>query len=249
MPKSFLLSILLLISMPALTEKQEFILATGEWAPFTGKNLPNGGMLVEIVETALNNTKLKYRIVYLPWKRGYKNLLDGDIEGAFPWMLTAERERLFSVSDSIYKSKERFFASKDFTINYQKYEDFKGLSVCLPLGWTKAPIKEFLDNKILSLYQPKNEEDCFQGIILKRTHLYSANSLSGWEAIKRAGLNPADFKEIGPVIRENTFVLLASSLKDNNNRLIQEFNRGMRIIKNNNAYNEIVKKHLELVLK
>ncbi|WP_163834111.1 substrate-binding periplasmic protein [Spartinivicinus ruber] len=238
---------LLLFSSYLVAVDQPTVIATGDWAPFTGKSLLNGGMLVEVVETALKQTKYRYKIDYLPWKRAYKSLVEGDIAGSFPWMLTEERQKLFSISDSIYQSTERFFVSKDFSIDYKKDQDIKGLSVCLPSGWTQAPIQKFLDNKILNLYQPKTEENCFEAITLKRAHLYSVNSISGWEAIKKAGLKSSDFKILGPVIRENTFVLLGSKEDKNSAKLIKNLNEGLRIIIKNGVYQEIVDKHISAI--
>ncbi|MCX4027485.1 transporter substrate-binding domain-containing protein [Endozoicomonas sp. SM1973] len=242
-----ILSLLLFSPYLVVAEDQPTIIATGDWAPFTGKSLLNGGMLVEVVEAALKQTKHRYKIDYLPWKRAYKSLIEGNIAASFPWMLTEERQKLFSISDSIYKSTERFFVSKNFSIDYKKDQDIKGLRVCLPLGWTQAPIQKFLDKKTLSLYQPKTEEDCFEAITLKRADLYSVNSISGWEAIRKAGLKSSDFKILGPVIRENTFVLLASKEYKNSAELIKDLNEGLRVIKNKGIYQKIVDKHISAI--
>lgn len=228
-------------------ELPQVVLATGEWAPFAGEKLPGGGMLVEVVVAALTAVNQPYKLEYLPWKRGYQYAADAKVLGTFPWGVTEERKQIFNYTDSIYRTTEKFFVRKKFDKKFTTSEDLKGLTVCLPMGWSMAPIQRFLDKKILNLYQPHTDEACFKAMKSKRVDLYSVNKLAGWEAIKLAGLKTDDFKMIGPVLRENFSFIMVSKKHPKRDKFIKIFNKGISAIKENGTYQKIIDKHMLII--
>ncbi|OPH11761.1 amino acid ABC transporter substrate-binding protein, partial [Azospirillum brasilense] len=47
-------------------------LVTGnDFAPFTGEDLSEGGLLTDIVRRAFDEVGLRYGVRFMPWRRGY----------------------------------------------------------------------------------------------------------------------------------------------------------------------------------
>ncbi|WP_163835923.1 substrate-binding periplasmic protein [Spartinivicinus ruber] len=230
-----------------MAETDPPIVVTGDWAPFTGQDLPNGGMMVEIVESALKAAKQLYKLEYLPWKRGYQYTIDTKVMAGFPWMRTEDRIALFKFSLPFYQANERFFVHKSFDRVYEKDEDLKGLTVCLPMGWAVEPMKRFIDKKILTLYQPHTDDACFKGIKTKRVDLYSINEVTGWHSIKKAKLDPNEFKVLKPVVRENKYYIVVSKTHPQGDQFLASFNKGINAIKEDGTYQKILDKHMKII--
>ena len=79
-------------------------LVTGDdYAPFTDRELPQGGMLTELVQQALLQAGHQPKLSWLPWKRGYQATLRGQFDVTFPYLKTAEREADYLFSAPLYE--------------------------------------------------------------------------------------------------------------------------------------------------
>ena len=126
-------------------------LVTGEFLPYSGKKLSNGGMTTEIIVKAFKEIGKETDITFRPWKRGFIATKDHKYFGTFPYIKDEERKNNFLFSDPIYAAKSYFFGLSDSDIKYEKDEDLRGLTLCLPLGYSKKGIKKFLDNGLLKI--------------------------------------------------------------------------------------------------
>lgn len=83
------------LSIPFIGKASEIPFATGEWAPFTGKKLPEYGMITEIVSAACSAANLTPQYHFYPWKRAELNVVEGNVFATFPYRKTSKREKLF----------------------------------------------------------------------------------------------------------------------------------------------------------
>lgn len=74
-------------------------LTTGEWPPYTGEELPHGGLLTRMVELAMANMGEEAEVRYLPFFIGYNRTLEGDHFATFPYVKTPERLAEMRYSD------------------------------------------------------------------------------------------------------------------------------------------------------
>lgn len=95
------------------------LLTTGEWSPYTGKDLPQQGIASAIVMSILENMGLPARVQFLPWQQSLQLAAqaesDSDVRASFPYSRTPEREKDFyyslpilSVTHGIYFNPEKF---------------------------------------------------------------------------------------------------------------------------------------------
>ncbi|XQW87948.1 hypothetical protein ACOYXV_16070 [Aeromonas veronii] len=86
------------------------LLVTGEFTPYTGKALPEGGESTRLVTTLLQEAGYReLQVDYLPWPRGYQLTRNGLVAATFPYAWTAERAKLFHYSAPIHIDRLSWF--------------------------------------------------------------------------------------------------------------------------------------------
>ncbi len=223
---------------------QPLLLVSGEFAPYSGEHLPHQGMTSEIVESAFKEAGISVLIDFLPWKRGFLYTSRNKYFGTFPYVIDDERKKHFLFSDSTYSAKVHFFVSDRFDHEYKKDSDLKGLSVCVPIGYSAKEIQRFLDASILEQYVAPTNESCFQLLKKGRVQLYSVNEVTGWETIKKLYGTTQGFRTVGKALQENHYYLMVSKSYPKARELLDIFNKGVIKIKRKGIYRQIIKKHL-----
>ncbi|WP_429122233.1 hypothetical protein [Aeromonas allosaccharophila] len=75
-------------------------LVTGDYSPYSGADLPEGGQSTRLVTRVLHTAGYHDLVVdYLPWARGYQQALNGLATATYPYARTRERELDFYYSD------------------------------------------------------------------------------------------------------------------------------------------------------
>ncbi|MBO9479170.1 transporter substrate-binding domain-containing protein [Shimia sp. R11_0] len=100
-----------------------------EWAPYVGSDLPEGGILVSVLEKALAKSGHSLSVEYLPWARSQKKAADDpSVLGYYPAWPSEVQEGFFA-SPVIYSSPVGFVQRQDNPINWTTLEDLHGLTV------------------------------------------------------------------------------------------------------------------------
>lgn len=94
------LTALLLVMLPSLASAEPVHLVTGDnYRPYADRSLPGGGLLSILVRKVFAEMGKEADIEFLPWKRGYRDMLSHDFVGSFPYRQSDARsdEILYSV--------------------------------------------------------------------------------------------------------------------------------------------------------
>lgn len=130
-------------------------LVTGDdYAPFTGRSLPNQGLASDIVSRVFDLMRRPVELEFKPWKRGYADTLDGIYLGTFPYGRNPDREKLFHYSEPLYRFGQYFFTLADSDIDYQNESDLQGRRVCLPQGYNPTVLGKYNENGTITLVRP-----------------------------------------------------------------------------------------------
>ncbi len=220
-------------------------LVTGDFAPYSGKMLSQGGMTTEIIVKAFEEVGYTAEIKFLPWKRGFNLTQNHKYFGTFPYVADDERKKEFLFSEPIYKAKVYFFVLSDSNIKYEKDEDLKGLKTCVPLGYSTLGIQRFLDRKILTIsVQPIDDAACFKVIKLGRAQLYEVNEITGWDVIKKTFGTTKEFRTIGKPLQVHNYYIIVNKTYPNGKKLLEQFSKGLKLLKQKGIYKKIVERHL-----
>ena len=80
-------------------ENTKITLATGDFAPYTGKDLPHFGVFNEIVTAAFKEINIDVEYKSLPWKRGEKAIKQ--LDKVEDWILSnhSDNEHIMNIVD------------------------------------------------------------------------------------------------------------------------------------------------------
>ena len=225
--------------------EETLYLVTGDFAPFSGKTLPQGGMTTEITTQAFKEMGYQVHIDFEPWRRGYINTGKLLYFGTFPYVEDSTRKKKFLFSDPLYTTKVNFFVRSDFNKMLHKDEDLRGLKACLPVGYSTREIQGFLDEGLLTItMRPSNDAACFRAVEKNRVDLYAVNYITGWKIIKQIFGQNNGFKNIGKPLMPAHYHLIVGRQHPNGQALLKIFNEGLIRLKHNGMYQKIVQRHL-----
>ena len=113
-------------------KEDKLIIAIGEWAPYTGKDLPNYGICSEIAAEVLSTMGVDYEFKFCPWERALKETEEGIVWGTFPWFYVQERiPSYFYSNEVLWNSRTMLFFHKSNpninkgNIEFDTLEDLK----------------------------------------------------------------------------------------------------------------------------
>ncbi|WP_394560393.1 substrate-binding periplasmic protein [Aquipseudomonas alcaligenes] len=143
----------LLLDAPAMAEHLRL---TGDaWPPFTDQTLPNNGLAVDLVSSALQRAGHSTEYVEVPWARVLRGLQQGDYDVVVAAWYSAERTRYGLFSDPYLVNRIRFLRRTGMPIEYTDLGQLSAYSIAVVRGYSydaafdsaeglsKVPVLEF----------------------------------------------------------------------------------------------------------
>lgn len=219
-------------------------LVTGEFAPYTGAQLPNGGVLTELVHTLFTRLGHPVTVDYLPWKRGYQETLNGKFSATFPYSFSPEREKDVLFSAPLRSEPVHFFVRADAPLTYSVLTDLRGARLCIALGFNLfAPIQQALDQGLVELITVREMDSCIRMIEHRRADATFLTRDAGWRLIDRVGTR-AQFKILEKPVHTVQEFLIVARARPGAAQLIEAFNGELRRFIQNGDYRRLFDKAL-----
>lgn len=239
--------LLLAVCLPLSAFAQELSLVTGEeYAPFTGSDLPGGGMLTQIVQAAFAQQGISTVLAWQPWKRGYLEASQGKYAATFPYIRTPEREVEFLYSAPIYTFKQRIYSRRGEVYEPENLSVLVGKRLCYPLGWSPpAVIQQMIEREELSLHTPKSLDACAQIVLLGRDDFFLANTLLGDIVLRRMGDKSEGLRSSVTSFPSNTLHFLVARSYPQADKLLQRFNQGLATLQASGEYQQLIELYLQ----
>lgn len=235
----FFCSVLWIFSITTVSAQEAVPVVTGEFAPYTGKNLPSGGIATIIVDTALKAAGFaKTDVLWTSWTRGYTLTKVGKIAMTFPYVRNKERDQDFLFSDPIYTDRISFFVRpQDLNALSGAWH---GMRICIPQGWIISLYRGFIDQFSLSLLQPDSIEDCFKMLNAKRVDIVPCTDPVAIYKIKKIFGKRNVFSASNYTYLEDKSHAMISRNWLGAEDLRQKLNIGLTKIRNSGAYARIL---------
>jgi polar amino acid transport system substrate-binding protein len=167
-------AIMLTVAPPILAQEAVPV-ATGEWAPFTSKELPEQGVITALVRDVFARIGREPDIVFYPWKRCYDLVLSGRVWGAFPYSWTQGRAKEVLFSDPIgYSDTGWFYVGVAPLPAYRELQDLQELRIGGVVGYF---YKEALDGAGLDVVYAPDEVSALRMLLAGRIDLVPMNIL------------------------------------------------------------------------
>lgn len=162
--RKYLAIVFCLVWLPAQAE--QWLVTTGaDYPPYTGPDLPNGGIATEVLVAAMASVGDQLSIEWLPWKRGYEETKSGRIDATFPYVENSERSADFLFSKNLFAAEVTAFVRRSESWNVEGLFSQGNLIFCNPIGYSLWPqAQSLVEEGRATLAEPQSFAECFKMI-------------------------------------------------------------------------------------
>lgn len=217
-------------------------IATGEYPPWAGAELPHQGLVNQIVQEAFASQNIAVKFVYLPWKRAFEDTRQGRFDASSYWYDNAERRTYMLFSEPLIINRTVFFQrSDDAPIHWQTFADLGNYKLSATLGFTYTPeFHQAMDSKIINPLMVPSDAQNIKLLMSRRTDLFATEEMSGFYMAAQLRIDPRKLRVLEPPLSKPTGYLIASKNHPDGEQIMALFNRGLKTLKANGRYQEIL---------
>ncbi|MGH1414243.1 MAG: LysM peptidoglycan-binding domain-containing protein [Pelagimonas sp.] len=243
----------------AATRKKINILTGDDFAPFTDRGLPKGGILADVVEEAMKAAQPAqgYAVHWVnDWSSHHEPLLSNALlDIGFPWFKPdcesdPETYRCANLrfSESMFEVLMLLFVNKENPIAFNTDADLAGKTLCRPKGYSTFIFEQhgrnWLKNDHITLHTGDSPSDCFELLAAGKVDGAVLNEFSGRKKIKELGLQDQIVVAKGQPISVDGNHMVVHKSHPNGPELLAEFEKGLAMIKENGTYQRIIDEHM-----
>lgn len=242
--KYLLLAVLWLLILPvsAVQAERQVVIATGEWAPWTGEDLPRYGFVNDVVERAFSHQGYQVEFQFYPWKRSYYLVDHGKVPAASYVYDSDVRREMVDYSDPITEERIVFFVEQGTQIDYDTLSDLAGLTIGVTRGNTYTDeFRKLIDEGVLSAEMVNTDLINFRKLLAGRIDALPAAELQGIQLL-RQHFEPEihDRIEVLPKpLSTTTGHLMFSRKWTNAEELLADFNTGLQHLRDTGIYERL----------
>ncbi len=172
----------------ATPESQLLPVVTGnDYAPFTDKNLPEGGLFTELVKVAMTRAGYKPDIEFLPWDYAMRATQKSTFKASFPWYETKDRREALWYSRPVYEVLIVVYHKAGAPLQFDGIDDLNGLNLCRPEGYFDDDISAKVAEGLIIRTAPTTPGDCFNMLVSGDVDVVSLSAMVGNGEIIKAG--------------------------------------------------------------
>lgn len=236
---------ILLASFGASAQDDRVVrLATLNWEPYYGEELPEEGFFTALVRAAFDEVGYELEVEYMPWARALRDAEMGYRDGLHGAYYSDERAQKFWVSDNVYDVDVGLIARAEAGMSeFERISDLAPYTIGIGRGFAHSDeFDQAVDEGRLNV---EAEEDQ----ILNIRKLYAgridmmADSLDlfRYEA-PRQGHDLDDVVFVEPPLVTNELTIMISREVDGGEQVIDAFNEGLERIRESGEYEEILER-------
>ncbi|MCP4574888.1 MAG: amino acid ABC transporter substrate-binding protein [Deltaproteobacteria bacterium] len=212
------------------------------WAPHYGESLENEGYTVEIIREALKRVGYGLKTVWLPWKRAQADAARGDYDGLGASYYNEERATKFAYSNPISTTDVVFFKRTEDNIKYSKLEDLKPYKIGTGLGYGYP--EKFIKADYLEKIEAYELKTNITRLLHKRIDLIIGSRKAILFYLKQKYPDKMNSLEIlGDPLETLSLYVPFSKMTPNYKQKVEDFNRGLEMIKEDGTYQKIMEKY------
>lgn len=234
------LAIALLALSPLCLQAKSVKLASTEWPPYSSASLNSGGFTTAIVTAAFIASGYEVKVQFLPWARVLTTTEAGEVDGMFPSYYAPQRESYAVFSDFFASGPVVLFKKKSSDVTFDTYDDLKPYSIGVVRGYVNG--EEFDARTDLKKMEANNDKANFAKLINDRLDLVVADKWVGADILQSSF--PADKDQIDFLPKmlddKKLYVAFSKAAPDHTQKL-KDFNDGLRKIRDNGTYDEIMR--------
>ncbi len=254
------------MELSSVVRRIEFLTADG-LTPFTDRSLPNGGMITQIVSTAMDLIKeqsqggFAYNVSWVNDWAAHLNplLITRAFDAGFPWLKpdcsrTSElsqdaryRCQKFFFSDPLYEVFTVLFVKSNSPLTFAKDEEVIGKTLCQPVGYSTYELDKggrnwVKENKVI-LLRPQSVEECFRLLDSGSVNAVVTPDLTGKAVTAALGLGDK-IKALQRPVGIGTLHLIVPKTHPHASTVLYYINTSIAKLRESGEYDKIVDSHL-----
>ena len=253
--------------LSSMLKRIEFLTAEG-YTPFTGRNLPEGGMFIDLLQSAMNLIKeqakgtFDYQVSWVNDWSAHLNplLITRAFDAGIPWSKPDCNNpqaldkvgqyicQKFFFSDPFYESVTVLFVRNDGSFNFESDEQVTGKTLCRTKGWSTYDLdkngRNWVKDGKITLMQPQTAEECFRLLDEGTIDAVVIAELTGQAVAATLGMADRVHPANRPLHIETMHAIIAKT-HPNARTMLYYINGSLRRLKETGAYDAIAAKHLE----
>ncbi len=254
------------IELSSIVKRIEFLTADG-YTPFTDRSLPNGGMITQIVSSAMDLIKdqskgsFSYNVSWVNDWAAHLNplLITRAFDAGFPWLkpdcnhpsdLSQDakyRCQKFLFSDPLYEVFTVLFVKSASPITFAKDDEIIGKTLCQPAGYSTYELDKggrnwVKDNKVV-LLRPQSIQECFRLLDSGSVDAVVTADLTGKSVAAALGLSDK-VKALQRPLAIGTLHLIVPKTHPHASTVLYYINSAVAKLKESGEYDRIVDSHL-----
>ncbi|OZG72330.1 hypothetical protein BTA51_16485 [Hahella sp. CCB-MM4] len=222
--------------------KETITVGSGEWPPYTGVELKEGGFCTHILREALSDYDLE--IVYLPWKRASQSVMDGELDITLCWIPNEERLKNFIFTDPLMVNKKVFFHRKDFKFDWNTIDDLKNYRIGTALGYSYGDeFDKAAKEKRITIEPVTDDATNLKKLLLGRIDLFPVEMVVGYTTLyeifpsSQARLITNHEKAL---LRSSYHVMISRNIpQERALKILSSFNEGIKRLKESGEYEKL----------
>ena len=244
--KKALLLICLCIGLlvPATAHAGPVTIATGEWPPWSGENLPGQGYVLQLVREAFAETGHTVKYEFYPWARALVVTVEGGVDASAYWYESEKVKKDCYYSDVLTRERIVFFRKKSTRLEgWNTLEDLCAYRIGATLGVTFTEEIVRLGAKgVLTVDLAKDNLTNFRKLVHGRIDLLPSPEVLGLKILRDNF--PPDVRKgivIDPKpVSQRTGHLIFPRKVPASKELLQDFNRGLKMLIRSGRYDELL---------
>jgi polar amino acid transport system substrate-binding protein len=253
--------------LSVMLKRVEFLTAEG-YAPFTGRSLPEGGLLIDLLQSAMNLIKdeakgsFDFQVSWVNDWAAHLNplLITRALDAGIPWSkpdcgnsagLDRSSEYIcqkFFFSDPFYESVTVLFMRNDAAFDFEKNDQITGKTLCRMRGGSAYELdkggRNWLKDGKITLMQPQMAEDCFRLLDEGTVDAVVIAELTGQAVAAEMGMTGRVHAASHPLNIETMHVIIAKT-HPHARTVLYYVNSALAKLRESGAYDSIAAKHLE----
>jgi len=237
------LVMLIILIVPSLISAKEIKISSGEWKPWSGKNLKKNGVAIDIVTSVLKSQGIDSTVKFHAWARSYRLAKAKKYNATAVWFKSEKRAKDFYFSYDIFSTKDMIISKKGKNIKFDTISDLKKYKIILTYGYSYGKeIDDMIANKQLNVKFVYSDLLALKQIITRNTHdiFICANSVAK-TIINDKFKDKSHLFEFhkNPTITHPLYFLVSKKSKDAK-ALISTFNKGLKEFKKKGLIKQMI---------
>lgn len=218
------------------------VLVTGDWEPYTSSRSAESGFFTEVVLAVAREAGWLTRIEFMGWKRCEAEIQAGAAFAAFPYIKSAERDKLFWFTDPVISGRSVLAYEKGRVkppAPWKAFADFAAFRLGGVKGYWYEPV---FAKAGLKVDYSASDDSAFQKLAAGRIEMIATDEL----VVKTWYTKNFPDRELeiwGGAINEDPLRLMVSRTYPDSAKLILAFNQALERFKASSAWPKLLAKY------